>query len=132
MNDNGNIRLLTPENDMRVRAFLSSLEELSEKVEKIRENNKPSLGTLLYRQGTGRQTEGQPQEPSGLPKQRHTALYPDRRQNPVQGFRHRAYVDGRVQGGVPSEWKNQVLILPHIMGIRQVQLFISESASQVH
>lgn len=42
MNDNGNIRLLTPENDMRVRAFLSSLEELSEKVEKIRENNKPS------------------------------------------------------------------------------------------
>ena len=24
MNDNGNIRLLTPENDMRVRAFLSS------------------------------------------------------------------------------------------------------------
>lgn len=27
MNDNGNIRLLTPENDMRVRAFLSSLEE---------------------------------------------------------------------------------------------------------
>ena len=36
MNDNGNIRLLTPENDMRVRAFLSSLEELSEKVEKIR------------------------------------------------------------------------------------------------
>ena len=119
MNDNGNIRLLTPENDMRVRAFLSSLEE-------------PGRGTLLYRQGTGRQTEGQPQEPSGLPKQRHTALYPDRRQNPVQGFRHRAYVDGRVQGGVPSEWKNQVLILPHIMGIRQVQLFISESASQVH
>lgn len=43
MNDNGNIRLLTPENDMRVRAFLSSLEELSEKVEKIRKNNKPSL-----------------------------------------------------------------------------------------
>ena len=43
MNDNGNIRLLTPENDMRVRAFLSSLEDLSEKVEKIRENNKPSL-----------------------------------------------------------------------------------------
>lgn len=42
MNDNGNIRLLTPENDMRVRAFLSSLEELSEKVEKIRKNNKPS------------------------------------------------------------------------------------------
>lgn len=31
MNDNGNIRLLTPENDMRVRAFLSSLEELSER-----------------------------------------------------------------------------------------------------
>ena len=29
MNDNGNIRLLTPENDMRVRAFFSSLEDLS-------------------------------------------------------------------------------------------------------
>ena len=29
MNDNGNIRLLTPENDIRVRAFLSSLEDLS-------------------------------------------------------------------------------------------------------
>ena len=41
MNDNGNIRLLTPENDMRVRAFLSSLEELSEKVEKIRESQSP-------------------------------------------------------------------------------------------
>ena len=41
MNDNGNIRLLTPENDIRVRVFLSSLEDLSEKVEKIRENNKP-------------------------------------------------------------------------------------------
>ena len=27
MNDNGNIRLLTPENDMRVRAFFSSLED---------------------------------------------------------------------------------------------------------
>lgn len=90
MNDNGNIRLLTPENDMRVRAFLSSLEELSEKVEKIRENNKAvsGRGTLLYRQGTSRQTEGQPQEPSGLPQQRYTALYPDRRQDPVQGFRH--------------------------------------------
>lgn len=48
MNDNGNIRLLTPENDMRVRAFLSSLEELSEKVEKIRENNKPSLDGERY------------------------------------------------------------------------------------
>ena len=48
MNDNGNIRLLTPENDMRVRAFLSSLEELSEKVEKIRKNNKPSLDGEHY------------------------------------------------------------------------------------
>ena len=47
MNDNGNIRLLTPENDIRVRAFLSSLEDLSEKVEKIRENNKPSLDKEL-------------------------------------------------------------------------------------
>lgn len=43
MNDNGNIRLLTPENDIRVRVFLSSLEDLSEKVEKIRGANKPSL-----------------------------------------------------------------------------------------
>lgn len=34
MNDNGNIRLLTPENDIRVRVFLSSLEDLLEKVEK--------------------------------------------------------------------------------------------------
>ena len=82
MNDNGNIRLLTPENDMRVRAFLSSLEELSEKVEKIRKNNKPSLDGERY------YTEGQSQEPSGLPQQRYTALYPDRRQDPVQGFRH--------------------------------------------
>ena len=40
MNDNGNIRLLTPENDMRVRAFFSSLEDLSKRVEKIHENNK--------------------------------------------------------------------------------------------
>ena len=47
MNDNGNIRLLTPENDMRVRAFLSSLEELSEKVEKIRENNKPDRKSVV-------------------------------------------------------------------------------------
>ena len=43
MNDNGNIRLLTPENDIRVRVFLSSLEDLLEKVEKIRGANKPSL-----------------------------------------------------------------------------------------
>ena len=48
MNDNGNIRLLTPENDIRVRVFLSSLEDLSEKVEKIRENNKPSLDGERY------------------------------------------------------------------------------------
>ena len=52
MNDNGNIRLLTPENDIRVRVFLSSLEDLSEKVEKIRENNKPSLdGERYYKIG---------------------------------------------------------------------------------
>ena len=31
MNDNGNIRLLTPENDIRVRVFLSSLEDLFRK-----------------------------------------------------------------------------------------------------
>lgn len=48
MNDNGNIRLLTPENDMRLRAFLSSLEDLSEKVEKIRGANKPSLDGERY------------------------------------------------------------------------------------
>ena len=48
MNDNGNIRLLTPENDIRVRVFLSSLEDLSEKVEKIRGANKPSLDGERY------------------------------------------------------------------------------------
>ena len=48
MNDNGNIRLLTPENDMRVRAFLSSLEDLSEKVEKIRETtSRPWTGNAI-------------------------------------------------------------------------------------
>ncbi len=48
MNDNGNIRLLTPENDMRVRSFFSSLENLSKKVEKIRDNRKPSLDGERY------------------------------------------------------------------------------------
>ena len=48
MNDNGNIRLLTPENDMRVRVFFSLLEDLSIKVEKIRDNNKPSLDGERY------------------------------------------------------------------------------------
>ncbi len=48
MNDNGNIRLLTPGNDMRVRAFFSSLEDLSKKVEKIRGANKPSLDGERY------------------------------------------------------------------------------------
>lgn len=48
MNDNGNIRLLTPENDMRVKAFFSLLEDLSIKVEKIRDNNKPSLDGERY------------------------------------------------------------------------------------
>ena len=48
MTDNDNIRLLTPENDMRVRAFFSSLEDLSEKVEKIRGGNKPSLDGERY------------------------------------------------------------------------------------
>ena len=43
MTDNGNIRLLTPENDMRVRSFFSSLEDLSKRAEKIRVNTKPSL-----------------------------------------------------------------------------------------
>ena len=48
MNDNGNIRLLTPENDMLVRAFFSSLEDLSKRVEKIRNNNTPSLDGERY------------------------------------------------------------------------------------
>ena len=48
MNDNGNIRLLTTENDMRGRAFFSSLEDLSKRVEKIRDNNKPSLDGERY------------------------------------------------------------------------------------
>lgn len=48
MNDNGNIQLLTPENDMRVRAFFSSLEDLSKKVEKICGVNKPSLDGERY------------------------------------------------------------------------------------
>ena len=48
MNDNGNIRLLTPENDMRVKAFFSLLEDLSSRVEKIRDNNKPSLDGERY------------------------------------------------------------------------------------
>mgnify|MGYP000667305455 CR=1 FL=1 len=50
MNDNGNIRLLTPENDMRVRAFLSSLEELSEKVEKrkyVKTTSRPWTGNAI-------------------------------------------------------------------------------------
>lgn len=48
MTDNDNIRLLTPENDMRVRAFFSSLEELFKRVEKIRKDNKPSLDGERY------------------------------------------------------------------------------------
>lgn len=48
MTENDNIRLLTPENDMRVRAFFSSLESLSNRVEKIRDNNKPSLDGERY------------------------------------------------------------------------------------
>jgi hypothetical protein len=48
MNDNDNLRLLTPENDMRVRAFFSSLENLSKRVEKIHDNNKPSLDGERY------------------------------------------------------------------------------------
>lgn len=48
MTENDNIRLLTPENDMRVKAFFSSLEDLSNRVEKIRDNNKPSLDGERY------------------------------------------------------------------------------------
>lgn len=48
MTENDNIRLLTSENDMRVRSFFSSLESLSNRVEKIRDNNKPSLDGERY------------------------------------------------------------------------------------
>ena len=48
MNDNANIRLLTPENDMRIKSFFSSLENLSKKVEKIRDNRKSSLDGERY------------------------------------------------------------------------------------
>lgn len=48
MTENDNIRLLTPENDMRVRSFFSSLENLSNRVKKIRDNNKPSLDGERY------------------------------------------------------------------------------------
>ncbi len=48
MTENDNIRLLTPENDMRVRAFFSSLENLSKRVEKMRDNSKPSLDGERY------------------------------------------------------------------------------------
>lgn len=48
MDDNGNIRLLTPEYDMRVKAFFLSLEDLSKRVEKIRDSNKPSLDGERY------------------------------------------------------------------------------------
>lgn len=48
MNDNGNIRLLTPENDMRVRAFLSSLEELSERWRKyVKTTSRPWTGNAI-------------------------------------------------------------------------------------
>ena len=48
MTENDNIRLLTPENDMRGRSFFSSLESLSNRVEKIHDNNKPSLDGERY------------------------------------------------------------------------------------
>lgn len=48
MTENDNIRLLTPENDMRVRSFFSSLGSLSNRVEKIHDNNKPSLDGERY------------------------------------------------------------------------------------
>ena len=89
MNDNGNIRLLTPENDIRVRAFLSSLEELSEKVEKIRENNKPSLDGERYY--TDKELAVKLRSAAGAFRITETTaycLYSDRRQDPVQGFRH--------------------------------------------
>lgn len=90
MNDNGNIRLLTPENDIRVRVFLSSLEDLLEKVEKIRGANKPSLDGERYYTDKELAVKLKVSRRSlqDLPKQRHTALYSDRRQDPVQGFRH--------------------------------------------
>ena len=48
MTENDNTRLLTSENDMRVRSFFSSLESLSNRVEKIHDNNKPSLDGERY------------------------------------------------------------------------------------
>ena len=48
MTGNGNIRLLTPENDTRVKSFFSSLETLSNRVEKIRKDNKPSRDGERY------------------------------------------------------------------------------------
>ena len=48
MTENDNFWLLTPENDMRVRSFFSSLESLSNRVEKIHDNNKPSLDGERY------------------------------------------------------------------------------------
>ena len=133
MNDNGNIRLLTPENDMRVRAFLSSLEELSEKVEKIRENNKPSLDGERYYTDKELAVRLKVSRRS-LQDYRNNGILPYIQIGGRILYRasdiERTLMDG--YKGVPSEWKNQVLILPHIMGIRQVQLFISESASQVH
>lgn len=48
MDNNDNIRLLTPENDMRVRTFFSLLEDLSNRVEKIRDGNRPSLDGERY------------------------------------------------------------------------------------
>lgn len=105
MNDNGNIRLLTPENDMRVRAFLSSLEELSEKVEKIRENNKPSLDGERYYTDKELAVRLKVSRRS-LQDYRNNGILPYIQIGGrilYRGFRHRTYVDGRVQGGIPLE-----------------------------
>lgn len=48
MTDINYSRLLTPENDTRVKSFFSLLENLSARVEKIRADRKPSLGGERY------------------------------------------------------------------------------------
>lgn len=105
MNDNGNIRLLTPENDMRVRAFFSSLEDLSKRVEKIHENNKPALDGERYYTDKELAVKLKVSRRS-LQDYRNNGILPynpGRWKDSVQGFRHRACLDERVQGSVPSE-----------------------------
>ncbi|EGG51941.1 hypothetical protein HMPREF9442_02618 [Paraprevotella xylaniphila YIT 11841] len=105
MTDNDNIRLLTPENDMRVRSFFSSLENLSNRVEKIRKDNKPSLDGERYYTDKELAVILKVSRRS-LQDYRNNGILPYTqigRQNPVQGFRYRTHLDGRVQGSVQVE-----------------------------